>query len=94
MKKKFYVDTKDPSDPDFYRDICAEFGLEFGSFSSAFVAAEARQAVVGDFRLMRDLGVRGFPSVVVEVAGQAHLDSSGYVAFPALEDRLRAILSA
>lgn len=94
VQKTFYVDAMDPSDPEFYRDICAECGLAYETFRLAFTGAESRQAVVKDFRLTRSLGVRGFPSVMAEVAGQACLVSSGYVAFPALEDRLRAILSA
>jgi putative protein-disulfide isomerase len=94
VQKKFYVDGMDPSDADFYRDICDEFGLEFGFFCSAFASAEAHQAVVSDFRVTRELGVRGFPSVVVEVAGQTHLVSAGYVSFPDLESRLRAVMLA
>lgn len=92
VQEKFYVGGQDPSDPDFYRDICAGTGLDFASFSAAFAAPEARQAVIGDFRLTRSLGVRGFPSVVVEAAGQVHLVSAGYVTFPELENRLRAVL--
>lgn len=92
VQKKFYVDGLDPSDADFYRDICDEFGLEFGSFRSAFASAEARQAVVADFRLTRQRGVRGFPSVVVDVAVQTHPVSAGYVSFPELESRLRAVM--
>jgi putative protein-disulfide isomerase len=94
VQKTFYVDAMDPADPKFYRDICAECGLDYDSFRTAFTGAEARQALAKDFRRARNLGVRGFPSVVIEVAGQAHPVSAGYVAFPALADSLRAILSA
>lgn len=92
VQEKFYVSGKDPSEAEFYRDICETVGLEFGAFSSAFASAEARQAVVADFRLTRQLGVRGFPSVVVEAAGRAHLISAGYVPFAELESRLHAVM--
>jgi len=94
VQKKFYVEGEDPKQPEFYRNICAEAGLDFASFALHFDSAEARQAVMSDFRLARQLGVRAFPSIVLEKEGKTHQVAAGYVGFAALQDRLQTILTA
>lgn len=93
LQKKFYVEGEDPKLPEFYRSLCAEAGLDFTSFALHFGSAEARQAVLADFRLARQLGVRAFPSIVLERDGTTHQVAAGYLAFAALQDRLQTILT-
>ena len=94
LQKKFYVEGEDPKQPEFYRSLCAETGLDFAVFVQHFESAEARQAVLADFRLARQLGVRAFHSIVLEKDGTTHQVAAGYLGFAALQDRLQTILTA
>lgn len=66
VQRKFYVEGEDPKEPAFYRDICVTTGVEPGQSEKVFASAKAVTATHREFRLARQLGVRGFSSVMLQ----------------------------
>lgn len=85
---KFYVEGEDPKEPAFYRDICIATGIDPEHFENSFASPEAVAATQREFRLARQLGVRGFPTVMLQTATGLHEISVGYAPFATLADRL------
>ena len=88
IQRKFYVEGDDPKEPSFYRDICRATGIEPEQFETAIASAEAVAATQREFRLARQLGVRGFPTVMLQTATGLHEISVGYVTLSALTERI------
>jgi len=88
VQRKFYVEGEDPKETVFYRDICRTLGIDFAAFEAAFLSPAAIAAVHGDFALTRQLGVTGFPSVVMQSGTTLKKLSVGYAPFETLADRL------
>jgi putative protein-disulfide isomerase len=88
VQRKFYVEGEDPKKPNFYRNICMDTGIEPGQFETAFVSAEAVAATQREFRLARQLGVRGVPTVVLQTSTGVHEISVGYASLSTLTDRI------
>ncbi|WP_323037669.1 hypothetical protein [Pararhodobacter sp.] len=88
VQHKFYVEGKDPKDVAFYHDICTLTGIDPGLFPTHFSSPESVAATQQDFRLARQLGVRGFPSILLQTATDLHEISVGYASFVTLRERL------
>ena len=93
VQRKFYVDGDNSKLVEFYRPICTEVGLSFDDFAKAFGSAEAIQEVGSHFKLARELGARGFPSVIAQVDGKVRQLSVGYRNFAALEPVLNQLMT-
>ncbi|QKH38355.1 DsbA family protein [Achromobacter pestifer] len=89
VQRKFYVEGQDPAQADYYREPCAHAGLPFGEFRDAFTSAFARHDVAQDFALSRRLGVRGFPSLLLEGPSQVTVLATGAMDVAAILARLR-----
>lgn len=92
IQGKFYVDGEDPKEREFYRSICEQHGLEYDAFALRFDSDTVRHETREEFRLSRDWGVTGFPTVLVRVDGRSLPLVVGYGTFDDLERGLvRAI---
>ena len=92
IQKQFYVDGADPKQPEFYRALCAEAGVIYEEFLKVFQSANAKTATIQEFERCRSWGVRGFPSILLEVNGQMTLLASGYTTGAALIENLQSAL--
>lgn len=92
VQRKFYVENEDPKQIGFYRSICAEFGLDFGAFTLHFESEAVRTMTRGDFQLSRDLGVSGFPSILVLAKGQLDTIATGFSTFEKMQQRLNGLI--
>ncbi len=88
VQQKFYVEGEDPKEVTFYRDICMNNGIEPLEFVKVFASAEAVSATQREFLLARQLGVRGFPTVMLQTATGLHEISVGYAPLATLTDRI------
>lgn len=93
IQKQFYVDGADPKQPEFYRILCAEAGVDYDAFLQVFQSANAKAATVQEFQRCRSWGVRGFPSILLDVNGNLTLLASGYTTFAALIEKLEMIMN-
>lgn len=84
FQRAFYVDGLDTTDGSVLAEVGAKAIAEQGiattadAFFEAFTSDEVIDATQRDFELTRRLGVRGFPSLFVEIDGKIGQLSSGY----------------
>lgn len=92
IQKRFYVDGADPREPPFYRDLCVETEIPYEEFFEAFHSAGAKAATVQEFQRCRSWGIRGFPSLVLDLDGRMTPLVSGYTTSTALIQKLESLL--
>ena len=74
----FYKDNKDPNQLQTMLDIAKDCNLPLDDFEKMFLSDEWKEKVKADFQYSTDLGVRGFPSVVLKKGEQYYLVVNGY----------------
>lgn len=93
IQRQFYVDGADPKAAEFYRALCAEADVSYETFLKVFLSDEAKDATLQEFQRCRRWGVRGFPSIILDVNGSVTQLASGYTTSAELITRLESALS-
>jgi putative protein-disulfide isomerase len=92
ISRSFYSENKDTTDLQTFRPLAEEVGLDFAEFSEIFGSPEIKDNTKSDFQFSQQLGVTGFPTVVVKEGDKLALLTAGYRPFqdlqPAIEDWL------
>lgn len=78
VQTAFYYGNKDTSKLETYLDIARKFELDTAKFAELFESEEAKYTTKTDFQLSSEMGVKGFPSVVVKLKNQFFMISNGY----------------
>lgn len=78
VQRLFYVENQNTNNVDSYRKLVEEYGVEFDKFQSLFESTDARLGVKEDFQFSQQMGVRGFPSVVLKRGEEWFLIANGY----------------
>ena len=81
----FYALSGDPKQLDFYEIICKKLDIDFKVFSDQFTSNTLKLATQSDFRKSRELGIRGFPSVVYRKKDKLYTIANGYTEFETLK---------
>ncbi|MDR3054284.1 MAG: hypothetical protein LBU53_02630 [Zoogloeaceae bacterium] len=92
VQECFYAQNDDPGQLDFYREPCAQTGIDFVAFSAGFTAPESEENARADFRLSRSWGIRGFPGFALIKGEKVEILASGYVDLATLTARIRPLL--
>ncbi|GHT89708.1 DsbA family protein [Betaproteobacteria bacterium] len=92
VQKRFYAQNDDPGKIDFYREPCAQNGIDFVAFSTDFNVPKSAEKARADFRLNRSWGINGFPGFALIKGDQAQILASGYVDLPTLTARIKQLL--
>ncbi|TVR79046.1 MAG: DsbA family protein [Chitinophagaceae bacterium] len=93
LNKAIYYDGVQPADLESYIPIAAELGYRERSFRRALEDEEYKTKTYLDFQKSGSLEVRGFPTVFLEINGERHRVSVGYVSYEELEQRIQKILT-
>jgi len=88
IQKKFYVDSFDPKEASFYRDLCDAHGLHFDRFLKVFEDSATKKETMGEFQINREWGVRAYPSFAVRTPNKVDVIATGFVRFPAIVERI------
>ncbi|MEN8927916.1 MAG: DsbA family protein [Flavobacteriales bacterium] len=88
----FYKENKDTSKIDTYLEIAKEMGLDEKKFAELFDTDEAKYGTKSDFQLANEMGVKGFPSVVIKMKDQFFMISNGYREVKELEEVYQRVL--
>lgn len=94
----FYAEARDVTREEVLSEIAAAamteagFPIDAASFQSALASEAAKLATQGDFDLTKNWGVAGFPTLVLQRNRELDLVTSGYLALPALVDKLQALV--
>jgi putative protein-disulfide isomerase len=69
IQRGYYLEAKNPSDDATLIEIAERIGLDRSAFSRELNSETTQQKLALEMRLSRQLGVRGFPSLVLLTAG-------------------------
>ncbi len=78
LQRAFYAENTDISDPSRCRNLAEELGVDGAAFAARMASDEIIEATHRDFEEAQAIGVRGFPSLVVEADGAYGLVTYGY----------------
>lgn len=93
VQSLFYVDNKNTNDPTVYAMLAKEFNLDEATFNDLFLSEETRYETAQDFQLASEMGVRGFPSVVIRHNGQLYMVANGYITADDLLARIEEVMA-
>ena len=93
MQRAFYAENTDISDPAHCCRLAEEFGVDGAAFAARMASQEIVEAIQRDFEEAQGIGVRGFPSLVVEADGAYGLVTYGYRTLDPVRAALDHVLS-
>lgn len=74
----FYRDNKNTNNPETYLPVAEKFGLDKEKYLELFNSNEAKELTRADFHLSQQMGIKGFPSMVLKRGQQFSLIANGY----------------
>lgn len=92
IQKAFYYQNKNLGIIETYYPILNELQLDKEEFAKRFNSQEYKDLVKKDFERAGDLGVRGFPSVLLETDGKLIVLSRGYTSAEQIEESITVAL--
>ena len=92
IQKTFYQDNQNTNLTATYSALAAAMGLDKGQFEVLFESKQYKEKTRQDFEKAAEMGIRGFPSVVVEYNGRLHLIANGYAPATQIIDSVHAII--
>ena len=78
MFKAYFTQLRDPSRRETHLQVAGEVGLEPARFEAMLSSPEVNAALAKDLELGDSLGVRGYPTLVLQIGEKFHLVSPGY----------------
>ena len=88
IQTAFYSENKNTNDVETYLELVDQFGVDREKFKIMFESEGMKQAVKKDFEMAASMGVRGFPSVVLQDGDQYFLISNGYTTAKNIESNV------
>jgi len=77
-QRAFYFDNKNLQEVASYEPILNELEIDVAEFTKLFNSDAMKQAVREDFQLASDMGVRGFPTLLLQQGDKIEVIVSGY----------------
>jgi putative protein-disulfide isomerase len=78
LQKAFYVDNQSPLDVNTYLSIMEHLKLDTKVFHKEIFKDKAKDIVNADFQYSQNLGVTGFPTLIMKVENKYYRLTSGY----------------
>mgnify|MGYP000014272055 CR=1 FL=1 len=78
IQMAFYRDNKDTNKTETFTQLAEEFGFDKTQFENIYNSEQAKLQTQSDFQLASQIGVRGFPSMVIKLDGKFIQISNGY----------------
>lgn len=93
VQRAFYAENKDVHDISTYQQICEELGLNYDKFETLFLSSGYKQLVYQDFARAQQMGVRGFPAVVLQKGEEYFAVSMGYSDYDQMKTTVEKIMA-
>ncbi|MEO9869752.1 DsbA family protein [Ekhidna sp.] len=93
VQRKFYVDSEDPKEVEFYQTICDKFDIDFEKFSERFESEEVRYETNNEFTLNRQWGVQGYPTMILLHNDQLFMIAHGYATFDQMNSQVEKTIA-
>jgi len=94
IQSAFYADGQDVTRADVLAQLAAMQGVDADQFAERFESAEIKQRTRDHFRQTAEVGIRGFPTVILQNGERFDLLTHGYRPFEELKPILDAWFSA
>jgi putative protein-disulfide isomerase len=88
----FYYDNLNTNDVKTYKGLVGKFNVDSDLFEERYNSESMKMLVRNDFQLASKLGVRGFPTLLLENEEGYHVISRGYAPFEILDKRVQSVL--
>ena len=92
IQRAFYAHSQDITSPEVLANFARRFGVSATDFATAFASEEAHKETWGQFTFSASLGVKEFPALVLEEAGQYMLLMRGWQPFEEISLTLAKVL--
>lgn len=92
-QRAFYAENGNPNKIDFYKPLCDQIEVSFETFKALFESDGYKQLVRQDFQYAQQLGVRGFPAVVLQQEDKYTAISMGYSAFEKMKENVEQLIT-
>jgi putative protein-disulfide isomerase len=92
IQAAFYVQGRDVTQAAALADLAAALGLDRQAFLQAFDAPEVRSKTQAHFRHVRQAGVRGFPTLILQQGERLHPITHGWLPLTEIRAALEAKL--
>ncbi len=93
VQHAFYFLNHDPNELEFYLPICESLDIEKDAFKENFFSEEYKKKTLKDFAHSRQLGIRGFPSLVLWTGGESlRLVTHGYADFEKMKETIEGLI--
>lgn len=89
----FYAKNEDTNEVDTYLDIAEKHGIDREEYKAYFESDDAKKATQGDFVTSAEMGVRGFPTIVLRLGDKWYLVTNGYTTFEAMDTALKTVIN-
>ncbi len=93
VQTAFYKDNANTMELATYLAIAKNFDIAETAFQKAYESETMKQATRDDFAEAGEMGIRGFPSMVLQKDGQYYLISNGYTKAEKIVATVQQILS-
>lgn len=91
LQKAIYFNGVEPTNTNYYGTIAERFNVDSKDFMLKMRDSLYLESAEMDFKKTVNLGVKGFPSVFVEIDGKYYNIANGYVTFTVLENNFLEI---
>ena len=88
----FYQHNKNMHLVESYKELIEQLGLDFEAFKKLYESDEMKNTVRQDFVKSNELGIRGFPSIVLKKGDEYFLISNGYMKSEAIVKNINKLL--
>ncbi|MBL4752896.1 MAG: DsbA family protein [Flavobacteriales bacterium] len=93
VQKAFYAENKNPNLTKTYRELAVEFGVDSAEFEGKFTSGEMVTRVREDFDRSAEMGIGGFPSVILQVHGKRIFIAHGYTTAKDIVEKVNKALN-
>ncbi len=93
IQTAFYAEGRDVTQRDILADLASELGLERAAFLPGFDSEEAHARIRAHFRQARQVGVRGFPTLILQQGENLHLIANGWQPLDEIREKLEMRLA-
>lgn len=78
IQRAYYLRAMNPSDNSTLIQLSKELSLDIKQFTNDLTSAETEELLFADFQLSRQIGIQGFPSLVLQHNGMNHYIPTDY----------------
>lgn len=89
VQKKFYTKGEDSTEIVFYKSICEEFKISFEEFSFYFNLDKTKDELYSEITNLKQLMVRGMPSLILFKNGNKFDISTGYKSYESIMENIK-----